>query len=719
MKQSILFQVLACGLCSNTVSTNALEAISPPICDNNTYIGHVLAKTESPSAGHNALTDRSELEIANISTLRNVAVRDGLIYNVKGYTTPGDGGGGTFVGVASSTAIDDGGSVIVPKAGLGRFVRKVTSVVDLRAFGADPTAARNSRNQFQYALNWCAAKGAELVVTGNIRVASTIPLAADGVTIRWCGGVIWNSLPDNYNWTAYEWDAPSFPGQVQQNGATATFTPKRPAGTNFPWNGKTNMFDLANCILINPNVDGGWWYSPPQNLPPGYPKALSIRGVSQVAYPEMTYYQMFSPSSNVLIEGPGTLANSPGAYLESSSNANISVTWITFGEFGDHVLYVGGGGSNLTFNNNTVIAARPGAGVPGSRNYIFPTHRECVKYRGVSNATIVGNTFNAPNAIFSDLESSSETGQASDTNNVVISGNTVNCRNFLNIRSARYAFGTTPATNDGSGFFVRNIAVSGNTAVVHSAFMVMDGAIVNLNIFGNKITSTTANSTLFSVMPSICYKNPVQGFNIIGNEMKMVNGSLVQVIGNGGLFGPGNMTIASNRVCWSLPTTWNSILGVDCGQSVELEQLSINRNVAVGAWSLIVGGGMNKWMATKTYYGNRQAFADGFIAHGDIVYYAGSFYQASQPITGSSSNPNPSADTKRWRGYALPTPVINLIGNTEEYSNGTYVTYLIVDPLPFMPRYNAQHNLIMASSGNPAYILSFGRGLEIEQGAPR
>ena len=80
----------------------------------------------------------------------------GAAFNVLGYYTPGDGGGGQFVWDAALTKADDGGLFILPTGhtGAGRWKRIVDSdLVNVRAWGAKNQAGFDNRPAFQAAID--------------------------------------------------------------------------------------------------------------------------------------------------------------------------------------------------------------------------------------------------------------------------------------------------------------------------------------------------------------------------------------------------------------------------------------------------------------------------------------------------------------------------------------------------------------------------------------
>lgn len=91
--------------------------------------------------------------VDSVAALKAISV-DGLADNavaiVLGYNEPGDGGGGQFFYNQSSVALNNGGTIISPDVGDGRWLRAFSGPIDVAWFGAvgdgatDDTAAINA-----------------------------------------------------------------------------------------------------------------------------------------------------------------------------------------------------------------------------------------------------------------------------------------------------------------------------------------------------------------------------------------------------------------------------------------------------------------------------------------------------------------------------------------------------------------------------------------------
>jgi hypothetical protein len=95
----------------------------------------------------------------DIATLRTLSITDrdtALAYHVKCHTSPGDGGGGTFLWNSTSTVADDNGFHVLPAGhtGPGRWVRYDSSgALNVRWFGAQGTGLVDDQPSIQAAFD--------------------------------------------------------------------------------------------------------------------------------------------------------------------------------------------------------------------------------------------------------------------------------------------------------------------------------------------------------------------------------------------------------------------------------------------------------------------------------------------------------------------------------------------------------------------------------------
>ncbi len=121
------------------------------------------------------------LFVENIAALKNLdpaAFVASQVVNVAGYSVAGDGGGGAFYSNPSSGAADNGGTIIAPNAGTGRWLRVLSGTVTPQMFGCVADGVYDNYVPFQAAITYAAGANAFLFIpAGDYLVNSgvTIP----------------------------------------------------------------------------------------------------------------------------------------------------------------------------------------------------------------------------------------------------------------------------------------------------------------------------------------------------------------------------------------------------------------------------------------------------------------------------------------------------------------------------------------------------------------
>lgn len=140
------------------------------------------------------------VSIPTIAALRGASVAglpSGAYIALFGYHSANDGGGGIFVYSAGSSAADDGGLVIAPTVGAGRFLRLYTpGFVSARWFGAVGDGATNDTAAFTAAMAALdALNGGELFIPLGNYLIDSLTVVNRAKTIRGqCVGTISQSI---------------------------------------------------------------------------------------------------------------------------------------------------------------------------------------------------------------------------------------------------------------------------------------------------------------------------------------------------------------------------------------------------------------------------------------------------------------------------------------------------------------------------------------------
>lgn len=123
---------------------------------------------------------------SNIAALRAITAIPSLTYaTIKGYTTDGDGGGGDFYWDSSSTATDNGGTIIKATAiTTGRWVRLYSGAVSFKWFGAKVDGITDDSIANQATVDALSANGGGTIrpSEGTSRFSTTLNMAL-GVNI--------------------------------------------------------------------------------------------------------------------------------------------------------------------------------------------------------------------------------------------------------------------------------------------------------------------------------------------------------------------------------------------------------------------------------------------------------------------------------------------------------------------------------------------------------
>lgn len=124
--------------------------------------------------------------VAALKALTVASVDDGQLFLTRGYYTDNDGGQGTYVYDSSSSTADNGGTVIAPTSGSGRYLLQYSGDLNVLQFGAYPNNTNESTttSAIQAAVTAATSSGKCVYIPfGTYKINDSIKIAA--FTNRW------------------------------------------------------------------------------------------------------------------------------------------------------------------------------------------------------------------------------------------------------------------------------------------------------------------------------------------------------------------------------------------------------------------------------------------------------------------------------------------------------------------------------------------------------
>jgi hypothetical protein len=156
-----------------------LHVITPGVYAGTATAGQVLKLTDAVEGTVEFATQDSALNAANIAAIKalNVAeLSDGQLIVTAGYYTENDGGQGTYVYDSTSVAVDNGGTVIAPTAGAGRYLLLTAGDINVRQFGAKGDGATDDLAAINNAIAAAPSGGTVYFAAGLYVVTNTITI---------------------------------------------------------------------------------------------------------------------------------------------------------------------------------------------------------------------------------------------------------------------------------------------------------------------------------------------------------------------------------------------------------------------------------------------------------------------------------------------------------------------------------------------------------------
>jgi len=152
-----------------------------------TEVGHLSGVTSGIQTQLNVRV----FELDTIVALKAATGVDGSAYMTLGYYSAGDGGGSTYRFSSASALTDDGGGVIAPTAGSGRYLLQDPGWVNVKQFGAKSDGATDSLAFFVKTVAYINSRGGgrmvvpdgnfafDIVYSGAFNLAKSIQLCSN------------------------------------------------------------------------------------------------------------------------------------------------------------------------------------------------------------------------------------------------------------------------------------------------------------------------------------------------------------------------------------------------------------------------------------------------------------------------------------------------------------------------------------------------------------
>jgi hypothetical protein len=142
-------------------------------------LANELEAVRSSAGGYNNPSPKRPIYVGSVADLKAVSVAgipDGSVFVTKGYYTSGDGGSAEYVYSASSSSIDDGGAVIAPTSGAGRYILVACQSVNVRQFGAKGDGATDDLAAINNAIAAAPSGGTVYFAAGLYVVTNTVTI---------------------------------------------------------------------------------------------------------------------------------------------------------------------------------------------------------------------------------------------------------------------------------------------------------------------------------------------------------------------------------------------------------------------------------------------------------------------------------------------------------------------------------------------------------------
>ncbi len=484
--------------------------------------------------------------VGSLKVIDITKIIDGASVFVQGYYAAGDGGGGIFRYASASILADNGGTVIQPTVGAGRWLRPENEVFNVMEFGATGDGATDDTAKIQATINaGTAAQGGQIIFfpPGRYKITAALVIGPRRLTLRGCG-------PQGSNATAIVKTGLQNVDFIDATNIVDTFSLEhiQLQGDGTPGNGNgVNLGSVAtfaaDCRITN------CWFN---QIPNACIYAVNMAGyhINNNGF-EQSAYGIYFPSNVISSKANNVIENNRFFGLGSA-------IWGAFTNHDDIV----GNHFDLCGANDDVSGA-----------IVYST--SSTEVRGIS---IIGNKFHANYNDIVFLGAASKSGHTGVTVNSIIG-------NHSDFAQRRFLYANAC---DGVSVLSNYINDSGQNADATYASIELAGTTANVTISGNTTKYASANRPSYGLLTGV----GTTGTNIGVNEFNGALGSInlgadctFLTTGYEGSFTPDVSGATTAGV-----TTYTTRLGTfqRCGQWVHFS-IRVSWSSATGTGTMRVG----------------------------------------------------------------------------------------------------------------------------------
>lgn len=493
--------------------------------DTITRLSSEVEAVRSIAGGYDNPSTRRPIYVESVAALKAQSVAslpNGAVFVTKGYYSSGDGGAGEYVYNSASSATDNGGTVIAPTAGAGRYLLFSSNPISVLQFGAIGNGAANDSASFNNAFS---AVRTLFVPARTYRIGGSVQ-----------GGTSLN-IPSNFRLI----------GEVG-----AKLAVDRGDGSY-----------TANCIRINNvsnvEISNLEIYSTVTAMGQTT-TGIIVVGTSAVPKNITINNCIFHDlTTGVIAGGSGVFRPSEisiiGCIAYSCANNGMSTS------FGDSVKYL----RCNCYSNGTPSGAGYGIDVESNAG-------ESIDYVSIIQCTLTSNLTGGIGVVSGSISNVTIDSNSTISNPIGINVNGLSSSYVSNVVISNN--NTSQSSSKGiSVARARSITIDGN--VVRDSIQLIsciDGVVSNNTVSGSS-DGIECSSAGFSY--GLCFSsNSVSncggsGLNIFANN-STITGNLVQKSGNSGISVTGsNNVIVSNDVAGSGNSAFGTWSGVGCGTGIQ------------------------------------------------------------------------------------------------------------------------------------------------------